>query len=65
MNTTLREKLSPWAVGIGLLIVWEVAVRASGVEVLKYDQLPGMNVTVMSHGMLMSSPLLANCPDTQ
>jgi len=31
MSPALREKLSPWALGLCLLVVWEVAVRASGV----------------------------------
>ncbi|MEE8445706.1 MAG: ABC transporter permease [Alphaproteobacteria bacterium] len=31
MSRNLREKLSPWAVALGLLILWEVAVRVSGV----------------------------------
>ncbi len=31
MNTSLKEKASPWAVGIGRLVLWEAAVRVSGV----------------------------------
>jgi len=31
MSTALREKLSPWALGAALLVLWEAAVRLSGV----------------------------------